>query len=48
MGLSRTETLQSRYGEFMDLMACESISNGDAKYKRPRVRMTTEQLLRIK
>ena len=48
LGLSRSETLQTTYGEFMDLMACDAISRGDAQYRRPKVRMTMEELLQVR
>ena len=48
IGMSREETLNTRYGEFMYLMACESISNGSAKYKRPKVRMTLDELMKVR
>lgn len=48
MGLNRKETLATRYGEFMDLMACEAIDKGTAKYRRPKVRMSTEEMLKVR
>ena len=48
MGLDRAETLGTRYGEFMDLMACSAIDKGEAKYKRPRIRMKTEEMLKVR
>ena len=32
----------------MDLMACDEINRGVAKYKRPKKRMTTEEIMRLK
>lgn len=48
MGLTRKETICTRYGEFMDLMACDAITKGQAKYKKPARRMTTEEMLKVR
>ena len=48
MNMSREETLNTGYGEFMDLMACDAISKGQAKYRRPKKRMTFEELLKVR
>lgn len=46
--MSRSETLCTVYGEFMDLLACDSISNGTAKYKRPKRRMGFDDLMKVR
>lgn len=48
MGMSRDETLNTGYGEFMDLMACDAITKGTAKYKRPRERMSLDELRKVR
>lgn len=48
MNMTREETLSTGYGEFMDLMACDAISKGNAKYRRPKKRMTFEELLKVR
>lgn len=40
--------MNTRYGEFMDLMECDKIDRGVAKYKKPKVRMSTDEMLRVK
>ena len=42
MNMSRDETMTTRYGEFLDLMACDAIMTGKAKYKRPKKKMNHE------
>jgi len=48
MGMTRKETLQTRYGEFMDQMACDAITKGTASYKRQRKRMGFDDLLKVR
>ena len=48
MGMTRQETINTRYGEFMDLIACDEIDRGAAKYKRPKIRMKTEEMLKVR
>lgn len=48
MGMDRQTILATRYGEFMDLMTCDAIEKGAAKYKRPPKRMTTEEMLKVR
>lgn len=43
--MSRVETLNTRLGEMLDLMACKAIENG-AKIKQPE--MTLEDILEMK
>lgn len=47
MNMSRQETMSTRYGEFMDLMACLSISNG-AKPKKKKRRWTFDEFLALR
>ena len=46
MNMSRQETMNTRYGEFMDLLACMSISNG-AKQKKKKI-WTFDEFLALK
>lgn len=39
MGMSREETLHTRYGEFIDLVRCRAIMLGNAKQKPPKIEM---------
>ena len=48
MNMTREETMATLYGEFMDLMACDAITRGGAKYKRPRRRMNHEEMLKVR
>ena len=46
MNMSRDETMQTRYGEFMDLLACMAIDNGGAEPKKKK--MTMEEVLELR
>jgi len=46
MNMSRQETMNSRYGEFMDLLACLSISHG-AKPKKKKI-WTFDEFLNLR
>lgn len=48
MNMSRDETMTTRYGEFLDLMACDAIMNGKAKYKRPKKKMNHDEMLKVR
>lgn len=37
MNMSREETMNTRYGEFIDLMNCRAIEMGTAKQKKPKM-----------
>jgi hypothetical protein len=47
MNMSRQETLNSRYGEFMDLLACLSILHG-AKPKKKKKIWTFDEFLNLR
>ena len=46
--MDRTETLITPDGEFMDLLACDSIVKGTAKLKRPKKKMKFEEFIALK
>lgn len=46
--MTRNETLNTVYGEFMDLLACDAISKGQAKPKRPKKKMTLDELVALR
>lgn len=45
LGMSREETMGTRYGEFLDLLACRAIDNG-AEQKAPKKSM--EEVLQMR
>ena len=48
MNMTREETMTTRFGEFMDLLSCDAIATGKAKYKRPKKRMSPEEMLNVR
>jgi hypothetical protein len=36
LNMSREETMNTRYGEFLDLLSCQAIESGSAKQKPPK------------
>lgn len=48
MGMDRRATLDSIYGEFMDLLACDAISKGYEKQKKPPKKMTMDEFLALR
>ena len=46
LNMSRAETMNTRYGEFMDLLDCMAIENGGAEPKEQK--MTMEQVLAMR
>lgn len=47
IGMSRQETLRTKFGEFMDLLDCDAITRGDAKYKKPKMRLSEDDLMKL-
>ena len=45
--MSRDETLNTRWGEFVDLINCRSIENGGAKQKPPKKEMDFFEFLNL-
>ena len=37
MNMSREETMNTRYGEYMDLLSCWAVYNGNAKVKQKKL-----------
>jgi hypothetical protein len=48
MNMTREETLNTKYGEFMDLISCRSIENGSAKQKPPKKKWSIFEALSLK
>lgn len=48
LGLSRVETLVMRYGEFMDLIACDQIYNGIAEPKEQHKTYTFDEAMALR
>lgn len=48
IGMNREETLTTRVGVFMDLMACDGIVHGHLDYKRPARRMSEDELMTVR
>lgn len=48
LGMDRKATLETPYGEFMDLLSCDSISKGQARQKKPKKKMTFEEFVALK
>jgi hypothetical protein len=46
--MSREETLNTRWGEFIDLVNCRAIENGNCKQKPPRKEMDLFDFLALK
>ena len=44
--MTREETMNTRYGEFMDLLACMAIENGGAEPAEKK--LTMEQILEMR
>lgn len=47
MGMGRQEILETPYGEFMDLIACDSISRGKGKQKKKK-KMTFDEFISLR
>lgn len=47
LGMSRQETLDTLYGEFMDFLACDSIITGHAKQKKTKRKISIDDLMLI-
>ena len=47
MGMERQEILATPYGEFMDLIACDSISKGKEKQKKKK-KMTFDEFISLR
>jgi hypothetical protein len=45
MGMSREETLATRWGEFVDLINCRAIENGTAKQIPPKQKLDMVKFL---
>lgn len=48
MGMDRQATLRTIYGEFMDLLACQSIYDGTAKEKKKKKIWSLDQFLALR
>lgn len=48
LGMSRTETLSTPYGEFFDLLACDDISKGKAKPKKKKKKMSFDEFVALR
>lgn len=46
--MSREDTLNTRYGEMLDLINCMMIYNGGANQKIPKRKLTFDQLMELK
>lgn len=46
--MSREETLNTKAGEFWDLVNCRAIENGTAKQKPPKIKMDLFDFLALK
>lgn len=46
--MSREETLNTRSGEFWDLVNCRAIENGTAGQKQPKIKMDLFEFLSLK
>lgn len=44
--MTREETMNTRFGEMMDMLDCMAIEEGGAEAKKPK--MTMEEILRMK
>jgi hypothetical protein len=47
MNMSREETLNTRWGEFQDLLSCRAIENGSAKQKPPKKKWNIFEVLSL-
>ena len=47
MGMTRQETLTTRYGEFIDMVRCRAIMLGNAKQKPPKINMDIWEFLAL-
>ena len=48
LGMDRQETLDTVYGEFMDLLACQAISKGWSKEKKPMKKMHFDDFIALR
>ena len=48
LGMDRQATMNTPYGEFMDLLACDAISKGQAKQKKPKKKMTFDEFIALR
>lgn len=48
LGMTKHEALGTPYGEFMDLLACDAITKGQAKQKKPKKKMTFEEFVALR
>lgn len=48
MGMDRLATLGTPYGEFLDLLACQSIYEGKAKLKKKREIWSLDKFLQLR
>lgn len=46
--MDKGATLDSPFGEFMDLLACDAIFKGQAKEKRPKKKMQFDEFIALK
>jgi hypothetical protein len=46
--MSREETLNTRWGEFIDLINCRAIENGNVRQKPPKKKMDMFEFLALK
>lgn len=47
MNMDRQETMNTRYGEMMDMIACLSIYNGGAEQKMPKKKYTFDEAMAL-
>ena len=46
--MTRGDTLSTVYGEFLDLLACDAITQGQAKQKKPKRKMTFDEFISLR
>lgn len=48
MNMTKEETLNTRWGEFLDLLSCRTIENGSAKQKPPKKKYSFFEALALR
>lgn len=46
--MARSDTLNTVYGEFLDLLACDAIAQGQAKQKKPKKKMSFDEFIALR
>jgi len=46
--MTQQETLSTTYGVFMDLLACDAVSKGQAKLKRRKKKISFDEFLAMR